>query len=217
MCGGIIGMLTMSLPPAVRTDRRRLLLYTTAYSSGRLISYTAAGALAGGLSGQVVDAVAPGQGLWALRLLANTLVVGTGLHFLGWWPRFAMLTQLGALIWRRLEPLGKRLLPVDSLAEAILFGMIWGWLPCVPVYSAVVLAMATGHAAGASLFMFTFGLGTLPAVIGAGTLTGLATRVRGLVNVPKVIGGSLIVMGLLGLTLAALSPPGGWPSGHHHF
>ncbi len=38
MCGGIIGALSLSLPPAVRASRAHLFVYTLTYSAGRVLS-----------------------------------------------------------------------------------------------------------------------------------------------------------------------------------
>ena len=50
----------------------------------------------------------------------------------------------------------------------MLFGMLWGWLPCGMVYSALILAMSTGDAVYGMLTMLCFGLGTLPGMVSAG-------------------------------------------------
>ena len=71
-------------------------------------------------------------------------------------------------LWKHIQPLAKGLLPVDSFGKAFLFGMVWGWLPCGMVYSALLFSLTTGSALNGMLTMFVFGLGTLPAMISAG-------------------------------------------------
>jgi hypothetical protein len=207
MCGGIIGMLGASLPPEVRGRRGRLLAYTGAYSAGRVLSYATAGALAGGLSETVVQAIAPDGGPGLLRVVAALVVIAMGLYLAGWMPRLALLEHIGTPLWRRLEPLGRRLLPVSTLPHALLFGVVWGWLPCSFVYQALLLALAAGDALQAAGFMALFGVGTLPLVMGAGILSSLALRLRRLPWLRQALGGALIALGLAGLWLAA--------AGHH--
>lgn len=49
MCGGIVGALSFGLPEEVRGRPLRFLPYLLGYNGGRLLSYTFAGALMGGL------------------------------------------------------------------------------------------------------------------------------------------------------------------------
>lgn len=62
MCGGIVGMLTMSLPTDIRQNRSQLMAYTISYNAGRVLSYTVAGVAAGALSGSVFDPESAGGG-----------------------------------------------------------------------------------------------------------------------------------------------------------
>jgi len=47
MCGSIIGTLTLSLSPEIRSKKTLLLPFVFNYNIGRITSYTIAGALAG--------------------------------------------------------------------------------------------------------------------------------------------------------------------------
>jgi len=203
MCAGIIGTLTMSLKPAIRSNRRQLLTYTLAYSVGRVSSYMLAGFLVGGVGQTLLDWIFPDAGLGPLRLVAGLVVIAMGLHFAGWLPRFASLERLGTPLWRRLDPLARRLLPVGTLPQAALFGALWGWLPCMPVYSTLLLALSTAEAWRAGLFMLSFGAGTLPAVVAAGMLAGWMTRLRRVPHINLIIGMSLVLLGIVGLWSAA--------------
>ena len=71
-------------------------------------------------------------------------------------------------------------MPVDSWPKALAAGALWGWLPCGLVYSMLTLALASGDPARGALVMAGFGLGTLPAVGGAGSAAaGALRRLRG--------------------------------------
>jgi sulfite exporter TauE/SafE len=84
----------------------------------------------------------------------------------------ARAPRFGQAVWRRLAPLGRRLLPINSLPRACAFGMIWGWLPCGFVYSVLLIATLQYSAVQGAMTMAAFGLGTIPAMF----LTSLASR-----------------------------------------
>jgi sulfite exporter TauE/SafE len=204
MCGSIVGALTLSLAPEVRAQRRMLTLYVLAYSAGRVGTYGIAGALAGGAGEGLVHALGPATGHGIMQGLAACLIAGIGLYLAGWFPQFARLESLGIPLWRRLEPLGRRLLPVRSVRQALLFGAVWGWLPCGLVYSLLAWSTAAGGAIRGSLYMLAFGLGTLPAVVGAGLLTAHLRRLLALGHLRHAVGILVVLMALL--TFAADGP-----------
>lgn len=202
MCGGIIGALSLSLPPAVRARRAQLFAYTLTFSLGRIASYALAGALLGGLGGGLFGLLSPELGHTLLRSVAAVLLIGMGLYLAGWFPKFAQLERLGVPLWRRLEPLGQRLLPVRSPFQALGFGLVWGWLPCGLVYSTLLWSASSGNAGSGALYMVAFGLGTLPAVVTTGMLAGWITRLTRLPAARTAIGLSLILFGLASLWFA---------------
>jgi sulfite exporter TauE/SafE len=115
-----------------------------------------------------------------------------GLYLAGWWRGLAHVEKLGARWWRRIEPMGRRLLPVRRPRQALLVGALWGWLPCGLVYSVLIWSIATGSATQGALLMLSFGLGTLPNLL----LMGLfANRVARTLRAPLVRGlaGSMVI------------------------
>lgn len=196
MCGGIIGALSMSLPARVRDSRWRLTLYLLAYSLGRISSYALAGALIGVVGQQLFNFISPQYGHRIMQSFAALLLIGIGLYLAGWFPRFAQVERLGAPLWRRLEPLGRRLLPVKSPFQALAFGLIWGWLPCGLVYTTLLWTASAGTASQGAIYMILFGLGTLPAVFTAGLLAGWLTRLARQVRVRQAVGALLVVIAL---------------------
>lgn len=209
MCGGIIGALTFSLPEHIRNNRWHLIPYVTAYNIGRISSYCIAGALAGGF-GENLAAISPAYGHLALQLFASILMIGIGLYLAGWFPAFVKIEHIGKPIWKKLEPISKKLIPVKSPTHAYLFGLVWGWLPCGLVYTALIWSTSAGSAQEGALLMLAFGAGTLPAVMIAGILTGWFTR---LVRSPYI-------RPLVGLTIIAVALGTGYlallHSGHQH-
>lgn len=156
MCGGIVGALSLGLP----AERNLPLLL--AYNLGRIGSYTFAGALMGAL-GFYFSGLLPVQTAQRVLLsFAGLFLILMGLYLAGWWNGLSRLERAGGVLWRRLEPLGRGLLPVRSVRHGFLLGLLWGWLPCGLVYSALVWTVSAGGAVEGAMLMLAFGLGTLP-------------------------------------------------------
>lgn len=173
MCGGISAALAgSSRGPAPLTA---LLL-----SAGRVISYSLAGALAGGggaVLGRGLDLLQLGL---ALRIVFGALLVAVGLTLALRWRGLLRIEALGARLWTRVAPALGGLLPPRGPLSALAVGALWGWLPCGLVYSMLALALASGSPGNGALVMAGFGLGTLPALLLAGgTAAGLLRHLRG--------------------------------------
>ncbi|BBP66147.1 hypothetical protein PHLH5_36880 [Pseudomonas sp. Cab53] len=108
MCGGLMGALTLAIPKEQRSRRLRLLL---AYNLGRILSYACAGLLIG-LAGW---AVANSPAAMFMRILAGLLLIAMGLYLAGWWSGLTRIEGLGRGLWRYIQPVANRLLPVSSL------------------------------------------------------------------------------------------------------
>jgi sulfite exporter TauE/SafE len=186
MCGGLMGALTLAIPREQRSRRFRLLL---AYNLGRVISYACAGLLIG-LAGW---AVANSPGAMIMRVIAALLLISMGLYLAGWWSGLTRIETLGRWLWRYIQPFASRLLPVSSLARALLLGAIWGWLPCGLVYSTLLWSASQGNAAHSALLMLAFGIGTWPVLLATGLAAERTTallRKRGI----RVAGGLLVIL-----------------------
>lgn len=203
MCGGIVGALTFSLPEHIRSNRWRLIPYVSAYNIGRITSYSLAGALAGGLGGNILG-LFPTYGHLVLQLTASILMIGIGLYLAGWFPSFVRIEHIGKPIWKKLEPISQKLIPVKSPGHAYLFGLVWGWLPCGLVYTALIWSATASSAKDGALLMLAFGAGTLPAVMIAGILTGWFTRLIRTSYIRPIIGLIIITMALITGYLALL-------------
>ncbi len=197
MCGGIVTAL--SVRPHGEAPRHALQL---AYHAGRIITYVAAGTLAASLGSAalLLEGVLPVQ--VALYVAAQLMLVALGLYLLGV-PRYLdAFERAGRAVWRRVQPLGARLLPVRSPGRALAYGTLWGLLPCGLVYSVLAIALVSGDAASGALIMLAFGLGTLPALLAAGALLpGLQQRLRAPL-VRRTAGGVIVAFGLIGLSYA---------------
>ena len=201
MCGGIIGALSFSLPEAIRRQRWRMLPYIAAYNFGRIGSYTLAGAVAGGLGQELFQFISPRYGHLILQAIGSAVMTGIGLYLAGWFPGFARLEHLGRPLWKKIEPHAQKLLPVRSPLQAFFFGLLWGWLPCGLVYSTLILATSAGNALHGAGLMLAFGLGTLPAVMAAGIVTGWIIRISRLPWVKAGVGLTLVVLAIVSFYL----------------
>jgi len=172
MCGNIMGAMSLGLPLEIRQRPARFSGYVLAYNLGRLATYGLLGLLtgtAGHWLGQGTDPAA-----WQLGsgLFATAILVLIGLYLTGWAPWVRQVDRLGSGLWRRVEPLGRRLLGVRSMPSALLSGMVWGLLPCGLVYYALMLTLALADPARGAAFMLAFGLGTMPGLVTAGVFAG---------------------------------------------
>ena len=192
MCGSVIGALTLSLPKEVREDHAKMFPYVLNYNLGRLFSYGVAGAIVGVLSSPLAEF----NGHAILRYVSLLVMIAMGLYLAGWFPKFAKMERMGAPIWRWLQPIGQKLLPVKTRSQALFLGVIWGWLPCGLVYAALAVAATVGEPVKASLVMLAFGAGTLPAVMGAGLFTGMLAALAKFKHLRQFAGVLIIAMAL---------------------
>jgi len=183
MCGGIAATVSLSTEGGGRGS-----LLLAGYNTGRIVSYTAAGALVGSLSWLVSDE----SNLIAMRTLAGLMLIAMGLYVAQWWQGLSRLEQAGGAAWKYLRPYASRLLPVKNLSQALMLGALWGWLPCGLVYSTLIWASAAADWQSSASLMAAFGAGTLPTML----LTGLlAQQVKQLLQqrATKHIFGMLII------------------------
>ena len=176
MCGGIIGSLNLSLDPEQRSRPARLLSFQLAYNCGRIFSYTLAGILIGAAGLLLMRWSLFQHAQQALLILSGLFMLLLGCYLGGWWMLLNRVETMGRLLWCRIEPLGRRLLPVKTPQQALLLGALWGWLPCGLVYSMLIHAAASGSPLNGALVMLAFALGTLPNLLLMGVLTGAAAH-----------------------------------------
>jgi sulfite exporter TauE/SafE len=205
MCGGVVSMLTLGVAPDRRRRLGALLPLQLGYNLGRIAGYTLAGALLGGVGAVLVQSAALHWVQQALYGVAALVMIALGLYLGGWWRGLAVVERAGAVLWRRIEPVGRRLLPIRGMAQAVGVGLVWAWLPCGLVYSVLILALGTGSPLQGALLMLAFGLGTLPNLLGIGLLAGAAARYMEAAWLRRMAG--VLVMGFGGYALWQLIAP----------
>jgi uncharacterized protein len=191
MCGGIVGALSLQTPQGGTAVFVHL-----AYNLGRIGSYVLAGLLAG-LLGQAAGNVMVLQ--HGLYLFASLMLIAMGLYLLGVTQFLTPLERGGQALWQRIQPLTRRFLPVRGIAQALPLGLLWGWLPCGLVYSALTTALASGSAGKGALLMLAFGMGTLPNLLLAGLLLARFRRFAQ-ARVTRMVSGLLVLgYGIIGI------------------
>lgn len=201
MCGGI------NLSQCIAGSRKGKMqsnvetyLPSILYNAGRVISYTAigfvfglTGMIAGG--GQEAGMSTFWQGI--LKIAAGIVMVIMGINMLGIFP------------WlRKLNPSMPRFLARKISEEKIkskspfLVGILNGFMPCGPLQSMWIVALASGNPFAGALSMFLFSLGTVPLMLGLGSIvSALGKKFTGKV---MTVGSILVVV----LGLAMLSQGG---------
>lgn len=199
MCGGIAGAVSQAASAgqggAVAAARAALLA-----SAGRIASYAMAGALAGAFGGTLTRLVAVGGAHGtALRTVLALVIVAVGFELARTGRAFGFLERAGAALWRHATPLLRRIGRPERAWQVLAMGAIWGWLPCGLVYAGLVVAAAAGRPDQGALAMLSFGLGTLPAVVGASGFSTLLARAGGGASARRRAGLALLAFGLWSL------------------
>jgi sulfite exporter TauE/SafE len=208
MCGGISTALGMGSSG----PRRHVLLLL--FQFGRIATYVLLGAGLGALLAAV--ATLNQVLLPALRILSGLLLVAMGLYVANWWAGLTWLERAGRIVWRQLEPLANRRLPVSRAADALGIGLLWGFLPCGLIYTALAWSATAADSLQSALLMGAFGIGTLPSMLATGLAAeriSVLLRQRGL----RVAAGLLLVLAGLWTSWIGLQHAGHTaPTQEHH-
>jgi len=202
MCGPVVVLLES---PGGDRPASRNALHRLTYNTGRLLFYILLGATAGALGVVLTKIVGVQVGLLAFRVVAGLLVIALGLNLLFDLRVLSYLEKGGAVLWRRISPLARHVLPISTPVRALGAGFIWGALPCGLVYSAVAIAASSASATGGALVMLAFWLGTLPALLVAGAS---ARKLSDWVTRPflrRLAGVLLVAVGIIALAMPYLA------------
>lgn len=166
MCGGIAAAFGFSVNAHSQSARMARLF---AYNGGRITTYVMSGLLASVFSAWLAEIPLVAK---VLRIVAALVLLAMACYVGQWWMGLTRIEQWGQGIWRHIQPMANRLLPLQSIASAYMFGVLWGFLPCGLVYSMLLWVAARADIWQGPALMFAFGMGTLPAMV----LTGLASQ-----------------------------------------
>ncbi|SFV61334.1 Heavy-metal-associated domain (N-terminus) and membrane-bounded cytochrome biogenesis cycZ-like domain, possible membrane copper tolerance protein [hydrothermal vent metagenome] len=198
MCGGIVGALTVGIDKEKQSEKFKVIQYHLAYNFGRLLSYTLMGVIFGYLGSVLIEMTIADK---VLRIISGLLMIAMGLYLAGWWFGLQKIEKIGAIVWKKIQPIANKMLPVNSMNKAFSLGLLWGYLPCGVVYSALAFSMASGSWYQGGLLMLSFGLGTLPALLLMGGLSSIFTKFIQRSWVKKIAGLIVIILGVLALLM----------------
>lgn len=203
MCGGLVGALSANLPKEPASNALMSQLgYLLSYNSGRIISYSLAGALIGG-SASVLGLLFDADGyLLVLRVFAGVMMIITGLYIAQLWAGVVQIERIGKWLWQYIAPIANQFIPIKNRFHAFIAGALWGWLPCGLVYSMLTWCVAAGNAVDGALIMLFFGLGTLPALLSAGVAASSFSRWVQKKSVRTISGIALVAFGIQTLYVA---------------
>lgn len=191
MCGGIVGALTLGI--SEKNKKHSIFAITLGYNFGRLSGYIVAGAIIGFLGSSLIDLTGIQAAKQTLSVIASLFMIALGLYLAGLWNGISKLENMGSILWKYIQPLTQRFIPVKNTQQAISLGFLWGWLPCGLVYTALIWTLSAGGAIEGALIMLAFGLGTLPNLLAMGVI---ATRLSKWVRNSKIrmVAGMLVVL-----------------------
>lgn len=169
MCGGI--GLSMSLPKNQNQEKAnnlQVILPNLAYNLGRVCSYTIIGAVLG-FVGMIIGGganVAPSIHLQAmLKLIAGVFMIFMGINLLGIFPWLRKIAIPTPKFLTKFIRAKKR-----SARQPFVVGLLNGLMPCGPLQAMWIVALATGTPLSGALSMFMFSLGTVPLMLGLGSV-----------------------------------------------
>jgi uncharacterized protein len=202
MCGPIVLAYSVALGKSasprrnLASPRLSFLPHHLAYNVGRIVTYSALGAVAGLLGGTIglVGRLAGVEEVVAI--VAGSLMVLAGLAMLDMVPTPEWLSGKSMSVTSRFLRLVGSLLRSPAISRRFLMGLALGFLPCGLVYAALLKAMASGTALGGATSMLAFGLGTAGSLLAIGMFS---SAIRGKVNqwVSQMPAVSVLVLGAL--------------------
>ncbi|MDC1162205.1 sulfite exporter TauE/SafE family protein [Tenacibaculum sp.] len=200
MCGPIAFML-----PVNRKNKAKQILQIMSYHLGRLFTYSVIGLLFGFL----------GKGFYFFGLQQQlSIIVGALMILVVFLPKvfqkYNFSKSINRLVMKVKSALGKELKKKGN-DTFFMIGFLNGFLPCGLVYMAVFGALATSNALSGSLYMFLFGVGTIPlmtTVVYVGNFANALVRKRIQQVIPYVVVviGFLFILRGVGLNIPYLSP-----------
>ena len=207
MCGGIVGVLNSSLV----NNGSNNWVFWFAYNFGRIFSYSIAGGIAGFIGSSLFTLMTPDHAHRIGLMLSGLFLIAFGLYLSGWWLGLTWIEQKGTALWLRISPLTRKFIPVRHPYQALCLGMLWGWLPCGLVYSALVWIFTLPGFTQGMMHMAAFGLGTLPMLL---LMSGAADKISRLAKSNFIRTTAGVVVILFGVfTFIGVAP---MHSGHNH-
>lgn len=195
MCGGINLSQTIQ-KTQTKEISRSMFRNSFLYNTGRVISYTLIGGILGAVSalagiGTDLQTSSTIQGI--LKLIAGIIMIIMGVNMLGLFPWLRNLKL-------HIPFLTSKIFQTRSKAKGhskapFVVGLCNGLMPCGPLQSVQIIALASGNPITGALSMFCFSLGTVPLMLGFGSAVSLLGKrfTRQVLKVGSIL---IVVMGL---------------------
>ena len=210
MCGGFAGVLHRSVKGESHLHAGSMMFL---YHVGRLFSYALTGAVFAYLGFTLMRAIGEHRAHSLMQLFAGGFLILIGLNLGQWWNGLGVVEKFGQYFWSALKPLTRLVFPARHHYQALLGGMLWGWLPCGFVYSVLVLSMGASEPFLGALAMLAFGIGTVPMLVFAGAMgSALLSNAESHLVVKRIVSVVIILAGAWMFTGLPLPFPG---HGHH--
>ena len=171
--------------------------YHLLYNLSKAAIYAILGLVIGGLGKLFFDATS-GSLTGLVSVALGLAVIFSGLAYLG-----LMGSGEVALVGKLWSRLARRLSRLTGIARAAALGGLNGLLPCGLVYSALLIAAASGSPVMGASGMFVFGLGTMPGLVILGAGAGwVSLKARAVL---RKVGGVFVLLVGLQLVLRGLA------------
>ena len=171
MCGGFVLTYTLKINQNDLIAQPNWWQRTTPhllYSAGRIISYMIIGNILG-LLGTAIDSMLALRIQGALEIFAGIIMVIMGIELAGFIPKLNPNTFPGVNPFKKLAGTMFNKVRRDNILG---LGFVLGFIPCGLVYAAGAKAIASDGVINGALIMLAFGLGTIPAMVLTGLVSG---------------------------------------------
>lgn len=204
-CIGMCGPIAFVLP-VDRQNSAKKVLQISLYHFGRLLTYSLMG-LVFGLVGKSLYLFGVQQ---QLSIIIGVIMIVAVLIPYKTFNKYNFSKPLYRFVSKIKTALGNEL-KKKSPDTFLTIGFLNGFLPCGLVYMAVFAAIASGSSLQGALYMFLFGIGTIPlmttAIYFSRFLSGVVrNKIQKVIPVFVVIIGLLFVLRGLGLGIPYISP-----------
>ena len=170
MCGGI--HLSQCIPSRnaenTSSSRINVIMPSVLYNAGRVVSYTAVGFVLGGAGMILTGGSGSGMPLLLqgiLKITAGLFMVIMGINMLGIFPALRKL---------QIRFPRKSVIKINQKKRTekrpFVVGLLNGLMPCGPMQSMQIIALGSGNPISGTLAMLMFSLGTVPLMLGLGSL-----------------------------------------------
>lgn len=202
-CIGMCGPIAIALPQHEGRNNLKI-ISALLYNFGRVITYAIIGLLFGTL----------GKGLFlgGFQQIVS-IVTGVVIIIVVSFPFIipSKFKQISVLKIPMIRNAFSKAFQMKSLSAYLFLGLINGLLPCGFVYIALSGAMLTGSTLDGSLFMFFFGLGTIPAMfsltmMGSFVNLNFRNKIKKAIPVFSILVGMILILRGMNLGIPYLSP-----------